>query len=319
MSQYSNNIYRIKGLDNYESRPHTIPNMRNNNESESSLLGLNINFEEPKVNVELFGSFVGTYEQSILSGRMSTLPSKPLWFSLDLGVVGHGDCKPKLKCPPHRSITFPAFYYEFENDAHQATPYVANIDLDGLNNHSKVSGYRIPFKGQLQIIIKNQSNTPIKVFLIPYDLTDMPIFTKTYLRQKVYLTKTITPSTSPMIPINRTVSLSDLDVSGNDRLQYAIHLQIICTKQKRIFIHHSIRVVFSHRTPDRQLRVVTEGPLNPKYFPIDSCEQNSQLKKARKCSFGKPRSEYRDTPLKQEYIISSNSDENSNCGTNEER
>lgn len=299
-----------------EPIPSSISNLSQGT-IENQLLGLNINIQTPilQPNSSLFGSFVGSYEQSLLNGRMSTFPSKPLWFSLDIGVIGMGNCKSKLKCPQHRSITFPAYYYEFENDALQTTPYVGNVDIEG-NQHKH--GYRIPFQGQLQVIIKNQK-IPFKIFLIPYDLSDMPLDTKTYLRQKSYLTKDQMPSSHPF-SFSRTTSSSELHFNGNDILQHAIHLQVICTKQKRLYIHHSIRVVFSHRIPDQKLRVVNEVPLDPRFFPIDLPQQFSNIKsKSRRSSFLKSRTEYKDTPLKQEYSASSFNEEASSCNIIEGR
>ncbi|KAI9206480.1 uncharacterized protein BJ171DRAFT_396383, partial [Polychytrium aggregatum] len=162
-------------------------------------------------------SLVGSYEESILSGRMSTLPSKPISFIAEIGVIGLAKCKSSLKCPPHLTLPFHAYFYELPGDESPSTPYVGTIYLqsqetgadgpgDGIGNgHSEVpvreeltvfepdhtrfkasEGYRLPGKGQLQVIIKNQSRTAAKVFLLQYDFRDMPPNTKTFLRQKVY-------------------------------------------------------------------------------------------------------------------------------------
>ncbi|KAL2914747.1 hypothetical protein HK105_205678 [Polyrhizophydium stewartii] len=205
-----------------------------------------------------FGSLVGSYEESILSGRMSTLPSKPIAFVAEIGVIAFGKCKPSLKCPAHLLLAFPAYFYELQDDMSPVTPYVGSIEVDwalsineanaaaaagdtsagafrsaaeggsqklasgdddpdatagnlpagfGRTDSSssissrrqkqEVPGYRLPFKGQLQIIIKNPSRTAIKVFLVPYDLRDMPPCTKTFLRQKSYATP---PPHSPSRP-----------------------------------------------------------------------------------------------------------------------
>ena len=76
---------------------------------------------------------VGSYEESILRGWMSTAPSKPLDFTAQIGVLGKGTCKPK--CPAHVTIPFPAVFYSwsagngrsFAND--DPSPYVGHIDL----------------------------------------------------------------------------------------------------------------------------------------------------------------------------------------------
>lgn len=82
-------------------------------------------------------SMVGSYEESILRGRMSTTPSKPLDFLAQIGVLGKGDCKPSLRCPAHVMVPFPAVFYSYSvgagrrNTADDSpSPYVGNIDLE---------------------------------------------------------------------------------------------------------------------------------------------------------------------------------------------
>ena len=66
----------------------------------------------------LHASMVGSYEESILRGRMSTTPSKPLDFLAQIGVLGLGKCKSSLKCPAHVTIPFPAVFYSYETTSH---------------------------------------------------------------------------------------------------------------------------------------------------------------------------------------------------------
>ena len=78
-------------------------------------------------------SMVGSYEESILRGWMSTAPSKPLDFTAQIGVLGKGDCKPK--CPAHVTIPFPAVFYSWSGGSSkriaddEPSPYVGHIDL----------------------------------------------------------------------------------------------------------------------------------------------------------------------------------------------
>ncbi|KAG0074098.1 hypothetical protein BGZ92_003530 [Podila epicladia] len=307
---------------------------------------------------DLFGSLVGSYEESILSGRMSTLPSKPLMFTSQIGVLAsqdYKDCPPKLRCPKHVLLEFPAVFYDYEssskhqhhhhhshshsqhNSAHShhhshsasygqghshahghhsqfnthshsktsgghsfnqhplfsqsfnslgsfssspiapsslsvgltgpATvgslprsipsahddpilPYVGNLDLDnalrGERRFARMpGGMRIPLRGQVQVVIKNPNKTAVKVFLVPYDFSDMPSGTKTFLRQKHYSTG---PGMGPSSGQGGT-------------LRYAIHLQFCCPAPGYVYLYRSIRVVFANRVPDgkESLRVVMEG------------------------------------------------------------
>ncbi|KAI8814671.1 hypothetical protein BJ742DRAFT_184580 [Cladochytrium replicatum] len=267
---------------------------------------------------ELFGSLVGSYEvtvdfpktrcfiakpgfvyhkESILSGRMSTLPSKPISFISEIGVIGIGKCKPGLKCPPHLHLAFPAYFYELPDDESPATPYVGSIDLENLGGlivaegeseeeakRGWVGGYRIPHRGQLQIVIKNPSKTAVKVFLVPYDFRDMPASTKTFLRQKSYAVSPTTMHTTPSAPPLATSSSSSSPPSkpgsaNPERMRYAIHLQFHSTARKRLYLAKSLRVVFSHRAPDtdERLRIVMEGPKEPKYMSAEGglCGESS--------------------------------------------
>lgn len=81
-------------------------------------------------------SMVGSFEESILRGSMSTAPSKPLDFTAQIGVLGKGNCKPK--CPAHVIVPFPAVFYSWggsvgsnQSIGHggEPSPYVGHIDL----------------------------------------------------------------------------------------------------------------------------------------------------------------------------------------------
>jgi hypothetical protein len=108
--------------------------------------------------LDFSGPLVGSYEESILSGRMSSAPSKPITFVAEIGVVGMGNCKSYLKCPPHISFAFPACYYQLTDNEYPATPYVGTLDLDPANAlgdsavNMSSNGYRVPTMGQIQIV-----------------------------------------------------------------------------------------------------------------------------------------------------------------------
>ena len=119
----------------------------------------------PSTASDLFGTFVGSYEESILIGRLSTTPSRPILFLAEIGVLAIGKCKPSLKCPLHLSVGFSAYFYQLP-DEDIPTPYVGTIDMNAtsgknwnVGSNEKVSvmpkeclGYRLPLKGQLQIV-----------------------------------------------------------------------------------------------------------------------------------------------------------------------
>jgi hypothetical protein len=123
----------------------------------------------------------------------------------------------------------------------------------------------------LQIIIKNPNKTAVKLFLVPYDLSDMEPGQKTFIRQRSY-------SAGPIIdmPLSaRTnfgtdrpeASLSNSE-DPRDRpvLRYLIHLHICCTAKGRYYLYKSIRVVFANRVPDGKEKLRNEIQLpEPKY------------------------------------------------------
>lgn len=218
-----------------------------------------------------FGSFVGSFEQSLLSGRLSALPSLPLPFVLSIGVLGGEDAPMRLKCPPHISLPFGAFFYStaVETDSNKnGSPYVGTVDLEAhylsmLSSPStaqagpppRFPGYQLPIRGQLQLVLKNPNATAIKLFLVPYDLSGLNRGAhggKTFLRQKSYT----------------------VDPDGRERLRYAVHLHFcsppitpsssssVKRAEPKYYLHNNVRLVFASRGLDStdKLKVVAEGP-----------------------------------------------------------
>ncbi|BFZ56237.1 hypothetical protein PYCC9005_003281 [Savitreella phatthalungensis] len=242
------------------------------------------------------GSFVGSYEESLLSGRMSQSLSRPLDFTASIGVLGTGKCKTSLRCPPHLTIEFPASFYS------DVSPYVGQIDLDSVVTRR---GYRIPPQGQLQIIIKNPNKTAVKFFLVPYDVADMPPLHKTFFRQKHY---------------------------EDDKMRYAIHVQICCTAEGKHYLYRTQRVVFANRVPDgrEKLRIVTQQPEPQKYTPWvpekkvrgtaqDPSHQRPDAKEARFIGGSLLESYVQECPLTEHALAEVTSGMNSLVTTNSSR
>lgn len=268
-------------------------------------------------------SLVGSYEESILRGWMSTAPSRPLDFTAQIGVLGKGDYKPK--CPAHATLPFPAVFYNWAtgngrnsiND--EPSPYVGHIDLQhslsppksrnisrgvpttqesnsehDLQAIERVPGasavpsirptarqsrkarrispsrmppggsYRIPQQGQLQIIIKNPNKTAVKLFLVPYDLTDMEAGTKTFVRQRCYSADIALDSPLAAKPV--PIPGSSTAPAKKSTLRYLIHVNICSPSKGRFYLYQNIRVVFANRVPDNKERLQTEIQVpEPKY------------------------------------------------------
>ena len=251
---------------------------------------------------------VGSYEESILRGRMSTVPSKPLQFVAQIGVLGLGSCKPQLRCPAHVSVPFPAVFYSYGKTNVEGrspaledgpSPYVGLIDLENTLDpakdqkgarHSDIAdssregliespdstfshpkrkrrtlsprarlrsppggSYRIPQKGQLQIVIKNPNKTAVKLFLVPYDLSGMEPGTRTFIRQRSY-------STGPIleVPVGESQLTNGESSAERPTLRYLIHLHICCPSRGRFYLYKSIRVVFANRVPDGKEKLRNE-------------------------------------------------------------
>lgn len=281
---------------------------------------------------------VGSYEESILRGRMSTTPSKPLNFVAQIGVLGKGQCSSKLRCPPHAHIPFPAVFYSYGSgtkqgwQSDQPSPYVGLVDLEnnlpnaepgpdkrrqrleerlhaasGSNQGSRNSSpnrgddgsasdahakrrlrnkqkrrsgspkappggsYRIPQQGQLQIVIKNPNKTAVKLFLVPYDLSDMEPGQKTFIRQRSYSAGPIVDmplSSRKNLGTDRPEASLPASDDPNERptLRYLLHLHICCPSKGRFFLYKSVRVVFANRVPDGKERLRNEIQLpEPRY------------------------------------------------------
>lgn len=300
---------------------------------------------------------VGSYEESILRGRMSTTPSKPLNFVAQIGVLGKGDCSSKLRCPPHAHIPFPAVFYSYGSadrqgwSSDQPSPYVGLVDLENnlpsaepapekrrqrfeerlqaskSNEGSRASSqtrgeddsvteaqairrirqkqkrrsgspkappggsYRIPRQGQLQIVIKNPNKTAVKLFLVPYDLSDMEPGQKTFIRQRSYSAGPIVDmplSSRNNLGTNRpeaAISTSD-DPHERPTLRYLLHLHICSPSKGRFFLYKSIRVVFANRVPDGKERLRNEIQLPEPRYSAYKPSRDSNIGPSNTSSFG---------------------------------
>lgn len=163
---------------------------------------------------------LGSFEESLLNGRMNPVGVVDGFYA-EIGASGSF-------FPEHATLpVYAAFYQVCEDIA--ASPYLGVINLSSLSGSKR--GYRVPNKGTIQVTLFNPNNTVVKMFVVMYDLSDMPANHRTFIRQRTMYVPVISSSTNPTTTITSTNSSTNLttitqeDQNMKSFLRYLIHLR----------------------------------------------------------------------------------------------
>ncbi|KAH9416649.1 hypothetical protein DERP_010014 [Dermatophagoides pteronyssinus] len=191
---------------------------------------------------------LGNFEESVLNGRLDPA-SIVHGFSAEIGASGGF-------CPSHKTFPVTVFFYTLQDTdkgEKMSSPYLGHINLGE-------KGYHVPRQGTVQVTLFNPNGTVVKMFVVRYDLSDMPPNCRTFLRQRTLF-----------MPNDANEHHPD----SRKWLRYLIHLRFQSSKSGRIRLHTDIRIlVFRKHDLDvatmnggapYELRSFVQMPSNPKY------------------------------------------------------
>ncbi|KAM3955224.1 LOW QUALITY PROTEIN: atos homolog atossa [Aphomia sociella] len=176
--------------------------------------------KEPSTKLKIGPSagLLGSFEESALQGRLEPVATVA-GFSAELGASG-------AFCPPHRRLPVTVFFYA---PGGTNAPYMGHINLGP-------SGYRVARSGTIQVSLFNPHGTLVKMFVVLYELTNMPPLARTFLRQRtLYMPAGADPSAVP--------SPHHL----HRWLRYLIHLRFMTSKSGKLYLHTDIRILVSRK------------------------------------------------------------------------
>lgn len=197
-------------------------------------------------------SLLGNFEESVLNYRLEPLGTVD-GFTADVGASG-------VFCPTHMTLPVRVSFFSVSED-NAPSPYMGNITLESLGKR----GYRIPPSGTIQVTLFNPNKTVVKMFVVKYDLQEMPPNHQTFLRQRTF-----------SVPGKRDKkwTVPDNILKTEERtLRYLIHLRFQSSKSGKIYLHKDLRLLFSRKSMEvdsgaaYELKSYIETPTNPQFSP----------------------------------------------------
>ncbi|XP_022239831.1 protein FAM214A-like isoform X2 [Limulus polyphemus] len=192
-------------------------------------------------------SLLCNFEESVLNGCLEPV-STVEGFTAEIGASGSF-------CPRHRTLPVTVFFYTLEGTDKVISPYLGHIGLGR-------KGYHVPKQGTVQVTLFNPHQTVVKMFVVRYNLSDMPPHCQTFLRQRT---------------LHMPVGASQDDSEARKWLRYLIHLRFASSKSGRIYLHTDVRLIIFrksdvdaatvHEDKPYELRSFIQEPLNPKFSP----------------------------------------------------
>ncbi|XP_051580396.1 protein FAM214A-like isoform X1 [Myxocyprinus asiaticus] len=198
-------------------------------------------------------SLLGNFEECVLNYRLEPLGNVE-GFTAEVGASG-------TFCPSHMTLPVDVSFYSVSDD-NAPSPYMGVINLESLGKR----GYRVPPSGTIQVTLFNPNKTVVKMFVVMYDLREMPASHQTFLRQRTF-----------SVPVKREFNGQNnkkTPVLGQGRtLRYLVHLRFQSSKSGKIYLHRDIRLLFSRKSMEvdsgaaYELKSFTESPANPPFSP----------------------------------------------------
>ncbi|KAF4792871.1 family with sequence similarity 214 member A [Turdus rufiventris] len=192
-------------------------------------------------------------QESVLNFRLDPLGVVE-GFTAEVGASG-------VFCPTHMTLPVEVSFYSVSDD-NAPSPYMGVITLESLGKR----GYRVPPSGTIQVTLFNPNKTVVKMFVVIYDLREMPANHQTFLRQRTF-------SVPVRREIKRSVNKENSHQPEERLLRYLIHLRFQSSKSGKIYLHRDVRLLFSRKSMEvdsgaaYELKSYTESPTNPQFSP----------------------------------------------------